>query len=353
MTNNNITIKGNVYDAETGNILDAQRSARTPAAAASNFHSGTQKSHTLQRKYIKKQPRTIDSVAPVRAATTAGIKENSAVRSSQRLAAERSTPPQIIRRSKRTRRVQDIRRSSNIAHFAKAKATTTTKPPVKRPATPETPDIAPTANQLEQTARQRQAIIKQQQTRSVLPSQVIKQQAIQEATDKMLTRQQRKEVKPAKNTSLWRRLVSVGSTAIAVLLLGAYFTYINMPALSTRIAASQAGINASYPNYQPSGYSLNGPVAYQQGSVIMKFAANGSNENFTLAQTRSEWDSSAVLENYIKPKSREKYTTTAANGLTIYSYGTHAAWVNAGILYTVDGNAELAPEQIQKIAASL
>ena len=349
MTNNNITIKGNVYDAETGNILDAQRSARTPAAAASNFHSGTQKSHTLQRKYIKKQPRAIDSVAPVRAATPAGIKENSAVRSSQRLAAERSTP-QIIRCSKKTRRVQDIRRSSNIAHFAKP---TTTKPPVKRPATPETPDIAPTANQLEQAARQRQAIIKQQQTRSVLPSQVIKQQAIQEATDKMLTRQQRKEVKPAKNTSLWRRLVSVGSTAIAVLLLGAYFTYINMPALSTRIAASQAGINASYPNYQPSGYSLNGPVAYQQGSVIMKFAANGSNENFTLAQTRSEWDSSAVLENYIKPKSRDKYTTTAANGLTIYSYGTHAAWVNAGILYTVDGNAELAPEQIQKIAASL
>lgn len=349
MTNNNITIKGNVYDAETGNILDAQRSARTPAAAASNFHSGTQKSHTLQRKYIKKQPRAIDSIAPVRAATSAGIKENSAARSSQRLAAERSTPPQIIRRSKRTRRVQDIRRSSNIAHFAKA----ATKPPVKRPVAPETPDIAPTANQLEQTARQRQAIIKQQQTRSVLPSQVIKQQAIQEATDKMLTRQQRKEVKPTKNLSLWRRLVSVGSTAIAVLLLGAYFTYINMPALSTRIAASQAGINASYPNYQPSGYSLNGPVAYQQGSVIMKFAANGSNENFTLAQTRSEWDSLAVLENYIKPKSHDKYTTTAANGLTIYSYGTHAAWVNAGILYTVDGNAELAPEQIQKIAASL
>ena len=350
MTNNNITIEGNVYDAETGNILDAQQSARTPAAAASNFHSGTQKSHTLQRKYIKKQPRVIDSVAPVRAATPAGIKENSAARSSQRLAAERSTP-QIIRRSKRTRRVQDIRRSSNIAHFAKA--TTTTKPSVKHPATPETPDIAPTTNQLEQTARQRQAIIKQQQTRSVLPSQVIKQQAIQEATDKMLTRQQRKEVKPTKNFSLWRRLVSIGSTAIAVLLLGAYFTYINMPALSTRIAASQAGINASYPNYQPSGYSLNGPVAYQQGSVIMKFAANGSNENFTLAQTRSEWDSSAVLENYIKPKSHDKYTTTAANGLTIYSYGTHAAWVNAGILYTVDGNAELAPEQIQKIAASL
>ena len=348
---NNITIKGNVYDAETGNILDAQRSARTPAAAASNFHSGTQKSHTLQRKYIKKQPRVIDSVAPKRTSAPTGVKENSTARSSQRLAAERSTPPQIIRRSKRTRRVQDIRRSSNIAHFAKA--TTTTKPSVKHPATPETPDIAPTTNQLEQTARQRQAIIKQQQTRSVLPSQVIKQQAIQEATDKMLTRQQRKEVKPTKNLSLWRRLVSVGSTAIAVLLLGAYFTYINMPALSTRIAASQAGLNASYPNYQPSGYSLNGPVAYQQGSVIMKFAANGSNENFTLAQTRSEWDSSAVLENYIKPKSRDKYTTTAANGLTIYSYGTHAAWVNAGILYTVDGNAELAPEQIQKIAASL
>ena len=351
MTNNNITIKGNVYDAETGNILDAQRSERTPAAAASDFHSGIQKSHTLQRKYIKKQPRVIDSVAPKRTSAPTGVKENSTARSSQRLTAERSTPPQIIRRSKRARSIQGISRSSSIAHFAKTK--TADEQFAKRPTAPETPDIAPTTNQLEQTARQRQAIIKQQQTRSVLPSQVIKQQAIQEATDKMLTRQQRKEVKPTKNLSLWRRLVSVGSTAMAVLLLGAYFTYINMPALSTRIAASQAGINASYPNYQPSGYSLNGPVAYQQGSVIMKFAANGSNENFTLAQTRSEWDSSAVLENYIKPKSRDKYTTTAANGLTIYSYGTHAAWVNAGILYTVDGNAELAPEQIQKIAASL
>ena len=305
----------------------------------------------MQRKYIKKQPRVIDSVAPKRTSAPTGVKENSTARSSQRLTAERSTPPQIIRRSKRTRSIQGISRSSSIAHFAKTK--TADEQFAKRPTAPETPDIAPTANQLEQTARQRQAIIKQQQTRSVLPSQVIKQQAIQEATDKMLTRQQRKEVKPTKNLSLWRRLVSVGSTAIAVLLLGAYFTYINMPALSTRIAASQAGINASYPNYQPSGYSLNGPVAYQQGSVIMKFAANGSNENFTLAQTRSEWDSSAVLENYIKPKSRDKYTTTAANGLTIYSYGTHAAWVNAGILYAVDGNAELAPEQIQKIAASL
>ena len=244
MTNNNITIKGNVYDAETGNILDAQRSARTPAAAASNFHSGAQKSHTLQRKYIKKQPRTIDSVAPVRAATTAGIKESSASRSTQRLTAERSTPPQIIRRSKRARSIQGISRSSSIAHFAKTK--TADEQFAKRPTAPETPDIAPTANQLEQTARQRQAIIKQQQTRSVLPSQVIKQQAIQEATDKMLTRQQRKEVKPTKNFSLWRRLVSVGSAAMAVLLLGAYFTYINMPALSTRIAASQAGINASY-----------------------------------------------------------------------------------------------------------
>lgn len=334
MTKNSVTINGNVYDAKSGSILSARPSGRSPAAAASDFHNSTQKSRTLQRKYINK-PRVIDSVASTSRST----------QPRQLTVAERT--PRIIHHSERVRAAQDTQRSTSITRFAK-------EPPVKHPDVADTPDIAPTTNHLEQVARQRQtAIKKQQQPRAVLPSQVIKQQAIQEATAKMVPRQQRKEIKPARNSLFWQRLVSVGSVTLAVLLIGAYFTYINMPALSTRVAAAQAGINASYPGYRPSGYSLDGPVAYQQGSVIMKFAANGSKENFTLAQTRSEWDSSAVLENYVKPKSNNKYSTTTTNGLTIYTYGTNAAWVNAGILYTVNGDAELAPEQVQKLATSL
>lgn len=41
------------------------------------------------------------------------------------------------------------------------------------------------------------------------------------------------------------------------------------------------------------------------------------------------------------------------DGLTIYSSGKNAVWVNGGILYQITGSANLSNEQIQKIATSL
>jgi hypothetical protein len=147
--------------------------------------------------------------------------------------------------------------------------------------------------------------------------------------------------------------MSIASGSLAVMLIGAYFTYLSMPSLSTRVAAAQAGINAGYPSYRPTGYSLSGPVAFNQGTVSMKFAANAGPGSYTLQQARSGWDSSAVLSNYVEPKVGDQYTTTATNGLTIYTYGTSAAWVNCGILYTISGDAPLSSEQVQRIATSL
>ena len=48
-----------------------------------------------------------------------------------------------------------------------------------------------------------------------------------------------------------------------------------------------------------------------------------------------------------------KYATYNDAGLTIYTYGTDAAWVNGGVLYTVEGSANLSNEQIRRIATSL
>ena len=41
------------------------------------------------------------------------------------------------------------------------------------------------------------------------------------------------------------------------------------------------------------------------------------------------------------------------DGLTIYSGGKEATWVNGGILYQISGDANLSNDQIQKIATSL
>lgn len=149
------------------------------------------------------------------------------------------------------------------------------------------------------------------------------------------------------------RIGAVLSGVFALVLLGGYLTYLNMPLISVRVAAAQAGINASYPDYRPDGYALSGPVMYTDGAVSMEFKANGGNHTFTVNQTKSAWNSDAVLDNYVAPRAGRDYIPYAQHGLTIYTFDDNAAWVNGGILYTIEGDAPLSSEQIRRIATSL
>jgi hypothetical protein len=180
------------------------------------------------------------------------------------------------------------------------------------------------------------------------PSSVIKQEAIADAMEKAPSHNKRE-----KRDKKHPRALSIASASFALLLLGGYFTYLNMPSLSVRVAAAQSGVNASYPEYRPDGYSLRGPVAYNENEVMMKFAANAGPQNFTVTQAKSNWDSSAVLDNYVKQKAGENYITYNERGLTIYTFDGNAAWVNGGILYTVNGDAPLSTDQIRRIATSM
>lgn len=181
----------------------------------------------------------------------------------------------------------------------------------------------------------------------VKPSQVLKQEAIKEAVANTT-----KQTKQHKRGFRHPGALSIITAAFALVILGGYLTYLNMPSLSVRVAAVAAGVDASYPDYRPDGYRLNGPVAYDQGQVSMKFVANAGPQNFTIKQAKSSWDSAAVLDNYVKPKVGSDYATYSERGLTIYTFDGGVAWVNGGILYTIDGNAPLSSEQIRHIATS-
>jgi hypothetical protein len=145
---------------------------------------------------------------------------------------------------------------------------------------------------------------------------------------------------------------SVMAACLGIMVLGGYLSYINMPNLSVRVAASQAGIDAQYPGYTPSGYSFDGPVSFSNGQVLLGFKANGGNTEYKINQQKSAWDSQAVLDNYVVAKTDE-YDVNDTQGLTVYTYGNNAAWVNKGVLYTISGNAPLKTDQVLKIATSL
>lgn len=144
-----------------------------------------------------------------------------------------------------------------------------------------------------------------------------------------------------------------GLAAIGMLIITAagYITYLNMPHLSLRIASIQSGVDAKYPHYQPDGYTLQGPISFKEGQVSMQFADIAQHANYTLTQLKTSWNSEAAKRHVFGEAAI--VTTTAIDGLTIYSSGNQAAWVNAGVLYRVTSTQPMASEQLQKLATSL
>lgn len=322
-----VSINGTVYDKRTGKPLRKERGLDDPTRhSAHNVHMQLQHSTTLNRRYVHHGTSPVASPHIVYAPQR------------QRMAAPNATT--IHRTSVAARPTHN----QSVAHFAKQRHHTTNTP---------INDIGPARHASVQRAKSRIESNRPSE-RVIKPSQILKNEAIAEAMAKSEPKKSgRHRTKSTTHRNKFTRFMSIASASMAVLVLGAYFTYLNMPALSTRVAAAQAGINATYPGYMPSGYSLNGPVAYQQGSVAMKFAANAGPQNYTLSQTHSGWDSTALLDDYVSPQAGNNYITTTTGGLTIYSYNTTSVWVNNGILYTINGNSTLSDEQIQRIAASL
>jgi len=304
-----VTINGQRYDAHTGMPINRAKPLQVAAKAtsAAGIHGAPQKSQTLVRRATKK-PTVATASRPNR------------------------TPG----------RSMDIARSSKISRFAPHPV----KPLAKTVPTPDIPAVIhPTVRKLNKFRAAKLAAVTPPAPKL---AQGIKQEAITAALAKPA-------VKAPKKSFFKRnpRFVNIFSISAAIIILGVYFTYINMPSWSVHVAAGQAGIDATYPEYRPDGYSLDGPVTYNDGQVTIDFAANTGSSKFSLKQSKSSLDSSAVLDSIVRKKVGDKYITNQERGLTIYTYDGNATWVNAGILYSIDGNAPLSSEQIRRIATSL
>ena len=196
--------------------------------------------------------------------------------------------------------------------------------------------------------------IREQKAEKILPNtQSIKQNAISEALEK--SREDDKKSKKSrgiqKRKFFARRFAGIFTSFLFVFLAVGYLTYLNLPNISTRIAAVQSGIDASLPQYAAQGYKLNG-LAYFDGKTVNLKYSNGEN-SYILKQSESAWDSVALLENYVEKNWNSKYSTHQEKGLTIYENGNkQAVWVNNGKIYTIEGEKYLDGEEIRKIATS-
>lgn len=338
-TTQTVVINGRHYDARTGLPVDPNtitapvspvvptptpRTTSRTSVTSHAIHAKTQRSQTLARKHTKKP-------TVVRPATTQSV---SGIAPRKKTAIDITAP-----------------KSQAISKFAPHPAAIT---PRKTPV--RSMDIGPVAHPHVTKAHAKSAAKTAQQPVAVAPARTAapvaakKEQLLADAIAKTSTKKQ--STKKKFFSKRHPRALSIVSATFALVLMAGYLTYLNMPSLSVRVAAAQAGIDANYPQYRPDGYSLRGPVAYNQGEVAMTFGANGGAKDFTIKQAKSGWDSSAVLDNYITPRAGASYIPYTERGLTIYTYDGNAAWVNGGILYTIEGDAPLSSEQIRRIATS-
>jgi len=282
----------------------AARPAHAPAQAV---HQITQKSHTLYRKALKKPDVAEAQVKPVAA------------------------------------------RSPSISKFAaeQARATQQEAAPLKKDETITPASVHPHMAKVMQHHAQAATAPQKQLTGSDLKEQLIKER-LAEVSD-------RPEKHHKKTGWLGRqqRMVTILSSTLALLILGGYLTYITLPSISLRVAASRAGVNANMPEYKPDGYSLDGPITYSPGEVVISYKSNTEDTSgYKLVQKATNWDSQAVLDNYVA-KLTDNYLTFQERGVTVYTFGNKAAWVNGGLLYTIEGNAALSSDQILRVATSI
>ena len=131
------------------------------------------------------------------------------------------------------------------------------------------------------------------------------------------------------------------------------FVHFNMPDISVRVAAMQTGIDASYPNIIPRGYTLSNVSSDKDGEIAMVFN-NSEGNSFTLTEEKSTWDSNALLNNFVKKNMSADYSTMREQGITIYTEGDLSTWVNGGILFKVKSSGKfLTKEQIRNLATSI
>lgn len=132
----------------------------------------------------------------------------------------------------------------------------------------------------------------------------------------------------------------------------AYFVTTNIPDISVRVAAMQTGVEASYPSYVPSDFSLDN-IDSGDGKIILTFKTT-SGRSFSLIEEKSSWDSAALQRNYVQETWKDNYTTTHEQGITIFINEANAAWVNGGVLYKINADpGVLTKKQLRNIVTSM
>jgi hypothetical protein len=335
---NVIEVNGKRYDALTGRLLTGPASIprtgivmdgvakpksatrnTTSAHTAHKVHQTTERSKTLMRSAVRKP------VPAQKPGTLSGVQKSR----------PQLTPKPTLQQPNlhRAKRATEIPKSNLISKFGSK---------IPHAVTPKF-DILPvqTAPKVEEPATDK---LFQSLHHTVNPF----QNALEHATSH--TQPKHKKARPhhkiARKIGVKPRMVGAGAATLSVLLVVGFFAYQNVPNLAMRVAATKAGVSGNLPEYKPSGFSIQGPIQFTNGQITIVYRSNSDDRSFNVTQRASEWNSDALLKNYVAVDNRP-FQTYQDEDKTIF------IWVDGGVWYQIEGEKALSSDQLLRMAKSL
>lgn len=344
-----IEVNGKRYDARTGQLIKEPAAAAKKSAqkkprpihdfarsgsTANGVHKIVQRSQTLMRTGVRRpapkaavkavKPRQVSDFKPAR-------KNIQPAMLPAKSEAERQARAAAVKQSSLVRKFGDIMRPAG---------TSSAVPAVQTRVEPMKPVPAPLQH------KQAPALKPRSKSESLIEKGLRNASAHKAAEKPKRSKARRKGSK----------LAAYAAGTMAVLLLAGLVVYQNIPKISVRYAATRAGIAASLPSYSPSGFSLSPKINYTPGHLTLSYESNSDERGFTITQRESNWNSDALISNYVLGASDgEQPQTYEDKGRTIYLFGdSSATWVSNGVWYEIKGNSsKLTSDQLIRIATSL
>lgn len=311
---------------------------------AKDIHTSVQKSTTLSRKYVKKPAPAKKEVKPVeieqKISKPVEAKKTEAVKPAAKVAPVKKASHLSKLAEKRLRAERE--QAEKSARAAKLRA----EKAAKKAAAQAAARAAKAAREAAKATKGAKKLSKND--RAIKSATAVIAKMSDEPVDKA-PKMQREFKKKHHAGRIFLALVCSAGTVAALVA----FVHFSIPDLSVRVAAIQTGIDAKYPDFIPRGYSMSNVTSDKEGVVVMAF--NGPEGTaFTLSEEKSTWDSTALLNNYVKKNYPSDFVTLREQGITIYVRGEKASWVNGGLLYKIEATGKyLTKEQIRNIATSL
>ena len=306
-----VNIKGRQFNKETGLPLNSFKKpmssiSKPLASGARNIHAGMQKSQTLIRRAAKR-------------------------------------PDQLKAAGSKS---MDISRSARISRFAP-------NPIFKNTVTRINKNVDDIQKQkLHPLMKKVNKSLEISRVQPAKTMQETKAEEIKKTVEKTVSNKKFHKTRKKFNDLKYKKPIIVTALVLGAALI-IYLSYQFVPAISIRIAASQAKINATYPTYTPDGFHMSGPITYDETNVVINYKQNAGDKTYTIYQSTSTWDSSAVQLNLADTWTSKN--TIRAGGITIFTTSNYdkAAWVNHGILYKITSDAGLDSDKITRIVSSM